>query len=143
MTPSERRAVIARRLAEARRSAGLTGKQVCLSIKRGRSTLQEWESGNTVPGADDLLALANLYNMSTDWLVGRDVEEGFFGLCDDRIRKLIRDATDPKAVYEYLPRLVVQISETVVAVPTATQMVRILDDAYQKLVDLERHRGRE
>ena len=34
--------------------------------------LQTWERGERLPGYDGLMALADLMNVSTDWLMGRN-----------------------------------------------------------------------
>lgn len=76
-----RRAVIARRLQEARERSGLTQDQVVDRLnthgrRRGltRGTLSSWENGHTVPDADVLADLADLYDVSVDYVCGRSDE---------------------------------------------------------------------
>ena len=48
-----------------------TQKQVANAIKVSERNYQDWEYGNTKPGFDALIALADYFDVSLDYLVGR------------------------------------------------------------------------
>ncbi len=53
-------------LKAARVNAGLTQKDVETELGYSRSTLTRWETGKTMPRADTLKALCNLYHVSLE-----------------------------------------------------------------------------
>lgn len=75
MSPkNERRelsAVLAARLRELRARRNLTQDQVAEAIGCHESAVSRWESGSRLPPCTDVLALAELYGVSTDDLLGR------------------------------------------------------------------------
>ena len=60
----------AKRLKQARKKAEYTQKEVELETKIPRSTLANYETGRTQPDIETLGILADLYNISLDWIVG-------------------------------------------------------------------------
>lgn len=54
-----------------RTSNGLTQKQLADAINVSEVSLQRFEYGSSRPSLDTLIALANLFNVSLDYLVGR------------------------------------------------------------------------
>lgn len=66
----------AARIKEIRKLKKLTQKQVAVAIGVAERNYQEWEYGKTKPGFDSLIALADFFDVSLDYLVGRsDVAE--------------------------------------------------------------------
>ena len=61
------------RLKECRIAAGMTQQYVALTLGVKAPSVSNWESGKTLPTADNLIALANLYGVTIDYLLGRDV----------------------------------------------------------------------
>ena len=59
-------------LKDARKNAGFTQGQVGEIIGVTQSTYSYWESGRTKIDAESLKKLAALFNVSTDYLLGRD-----------------------------------------------------------------------
>lgn len=57
-------------LKKAREARGLSQKEAALSLKVSVPTVSEWESGKKNPTISNLLQLANLYGVSTDYLLG-------------------------------------------------------------------------
>lgn len=53
-------------LIELRRKANVTRERVCVSINVSMSTIQRWESGNTLPPSNIVPALASLYGVSVE-----------------------------------------------------------------------------
>ena len=48
-----------------------TQKQVAIAVGVTERNYQDWEYGNTKPGFDTLIALADYFDVSLDYLVGR------------------------------------------------------------------------
>ena len=59
------------RLTNIRRSKGFTQKQVADGIGISEVGLQNYENGRRKPAFDVLVALADFYDVSLDYLVGR------------------------------------------------------------------------
>lgn len=60
------------RFRECREASGLTQKYVALTLGVKGPSVSNWESGKTTPTTDNVAALAKLYNVSVDYLLGRD-----------------------------------------------------------------------
>ncbi len=65
------RAQIAERIREARKSAGLSQGQVAKLMNLHRPTISEIEAGNRRVSAEELSALATMFDVSVAWLVGQ------------------------------------------------------------------------
>ena len=63
------------RLKECREKCGLSQKAVAATLKVAAPSVSNWESGKTSPTHDNLEKLADLYGVSIDYLLGRDVAE--------------------------------------------------------------------
>ena len=66
---------IGSRIKEARTRVGLTQKQMAELIGVSSHAVWCWESGKMKPSHENLLELANRCEVSTDWILGRDVLE--------------------------------------------------------------------
>lgn len=111
MSPLERQKIVARRLAEARRRSGLSSAVVATRLGRGRSTIHEWEAGNTNPTAVDLGGLAEIYDCSADWLTGRDVRTSFLAAVDPRVERFLLTTTTLADFDVQLARLACYVHE--------------------------------
>ena len=60
------------RLQEARKKLNMSQKDLSGKIGVSRSTLAMWETGGSQPDNDSLKKLANILNVSIDYLLGRD-----------------------------------------------------------------------
>ena len=69
-------------LAKKRKEAGLSQEEVAEQIGVSRQAVSRWENGEASPDTDNLVALAKLYNVSLDELVGLK-EEAEAKLVDD------------------------------------------------------------
>lgn len=58
-------------LRKIRKSHKSTQKQVAASVGVTERNYQDWEYGNIKPGFDALIALADYFDVSLDYLVGR------------------------------------------------------------------------
>ena len=61
------------RIKEARTAAGLSQKYVAMSLGVAGPSVSNWESGKTKPTPENYVALAQLFSVSVDYLMG--VEE--------------------------------------------------------------------
>ncbi len=67
---------IAQRLYELRRAHGISQEDLARKLGVSRQAVSKWECGESVPGTDNLIALARLYGVELDALlgIGRDAE---------------------------------------------------------------------
>ena len=69
-----KRARVAERIREARKSAGLSQGQVAKLMDLHRPTISEIEAGNRRVTAEELSALADIFDVTVAWLVGEASE---------------------------------------------------------------------
>lgn len=69
-----RRLIIATRIREARRLAGLSQGQVATMLGLHRPAVSEIEAGNRRVAADEIARLAELFDVSVTWLLGEGTE---------------------------------------------------------------------
>lgn len=81
--------LIARRIREARKLAGLSQGQVAKMLGLHRPSISEAEAGNRNVTADELAQLAKIYKVSVAWLAGDGPETG--DVHDDRIQLAARE----------------------------------------------------
>lgn len=72
-SPDAQRQIIASRLKDARRKAKKTQADVARAIDAAEMTISRYERGLYVPESPIATKLADLYGVSVDWLLGRDV----------------------------------------------------------------------
>lgn len=63
---------LANRLKELRRLSNLTQRQTSLKLGVTERSYQRFESGENKPSLSNLIELANIFNVSLDFLVGRE-----------------------------------------------------------------------
>ena len=66
------RSALAKRLRSARKLVGLSQAQVAELMDLHRPTISEIEAGRRRVATDELMQFANLYRVSTTWLLGED-----------------------------------------------------------------------
>ena len=91
---AQRRLVLAERIREARKSAGLSQGQVAKLMGLHRPSISEIEAGNRRVSADELPRLAGLFDVSVAWLVGEAPET--VETDDPRIQLAARELTKLK-----------------------------------------------
>lgn len=64
------------KLTQARKAAGLTQADVAAKLNVSRQAVSRWESGQSKPSTEKLLALAKIYDVSLDWLCS-DTDEPY------------------------------------------------------------------
>ena len=64
------------RLKTLRKENQLTQNELALKSNISRSNINTWETGRSLPLPDGLIALANAFECSIDYLLGRESEDG-------------------------------------------------------------------
>lgn len=64
------------KLTQARKAAGLTQADIAARLSVSRQAVSRWESGQSKPSTEKLLALAKIYDVSLDWLCS-DTDEPY------------------------------------------------------------------
>lgn len=60
------------KLKELRKEKKLTQKEIAEQIGIKQNSYSDWENGKTEPSLEKLIVLADFFEVSLDWLVGRD-----------------------------------------------------------------------
>ena len=60
------------RLKMYRTQKGLSQEKIAEMLDVSRQAVTKWEAGQTTPSSDNLIALANLYDVSLDELIGKN-----------------------------------------------------------------------
>ncbi|MDH6673188.1 DNA-binding XRE family transcriptional regulator [Paenibacillus sp. LBL] len=63
--------ILGPRLAELRNKRGMTQAQLATKLKKSTSTIAMWETGNRDPDSDMIVKIAIVFDVSTDYLLGR------------------------------------------------------------------------
>jgi len=84
-----KREIIASRVREARRMAGLSQGQVAKMLGLQRPSVTEMESGNRSVSAEELAKLADIFDVSVAWLLGEGVRQ--LDPHDDRLQLAARE----------------------------------------------------
>lgn len=68
--------VFSKRLKELRKEKKLTQKEIAEQIGIKQNSYSDWETGKNEPNFENLIKLADFFEVSLDWLFGRKVELG-------------------------------------------------------------------
>ena len=60
------------RIKELRKEFGLSQVDLAARMEVTKQTISNWENGNIQPSIDMLVSLANVFNVTTDYLLGLD-----------------------------------------------------------------------
>lgn len=115
------RKIVNRRINELRDNLGMTqpefAKKLGLDGKKGRSTINNWETGNIQVKSDDLILISETFNVTTDWLLGRKPKPSavesisdaanLTGLSVEAIKMLHSDSFDIQSK-EFICRLITE-----------------------------------
>jgi transcriptional regulator with XRE-family HTH domain len=75
MAENERIAIIATRIREARKAAGLSQGQVARLLGLQRPSVSEMEAGNRRVSGDEIARLAELFDVTPGWLLGQGADK--------------------------------------------------------------------
>ena len=70
-------ATLAERIKSLRKGAGLTQQQLGLQFGVAKNTISQYETGRNAPNDDIKIAMANYFNVSMDYLMGKTDVPGF------------------------------------------------------------------
>lgn len=70
--------ILAKRLKEARNDLGYSQEDIAEKLGIARPTLSHYETGKRQPDIDTLVALAEFYNVSLNWLAGATIEPPYY-----------------------------------------------------------------
>lgn len=59
------------RLREIRKSKGISQMKLALDLNTSQNTISRYETGEREPGLDELIKIADYFNISIDYLLGR------------------------------------------------------------------------
>lgn len=90
-----KRLMIAERLREARKMAGLSQGQVAKLLEMHRPTISEIEAGNRRVSVDELGRFAEMYDVTIAWLIGDT--PGQLEVSDPRLQLAARELTKLKS----------------------------------------------
>jgi transcriptional regulator with XRE-family HTH domain len=107
MTEETRENLIAARLKEARRLAGLSQGQVAKMLGIHRPTISEIEAGNRRVSATEIVSLAEIYDVSFSYLMGEGPSE--LSPSDPRLQLAARELSklSPEALQSLMRALAV------------------------------------
>jgi transcriptional regulator with XRE-family HTH domain len=96
------------KIKEARQKAGLSQKYVAMTLGVAPPSVSNWESGKTQPTPENLKALAALYNVSIDYLLGNEppavqpvtIQTGLLNQTIDLSKELEKHA--PRKIHKYV-----------------------------------------
>ena len=73
------------RLRTARESAGFTQEKLAERLDISRTAVARWEYNDTEPKLRNLVGIAEILNVSTDFLLGIRTNSGISGLSDEAV----------------------------------------------------------
>ncbi len=91
------------KLSELRNEKGLSQREIAKIFNVSQGTYNNWENGKTQPSIEQLVALADFFGVSIDYLVGREGEDGVIVKTSDDVINLDKESRD--ALYEFLKTL--------------------------------------
>lgn len=59
------------RLKELRRAKGISQLKLAMDLNTNQNTISRYETGEREPGINDLIKLADYFNTTVDYLIGR------------------------------------------------------------------------
>ncbi|MCD8106996.1 MAG: helix-turn-helix domain-containing protein [Oscillospiraceae bacterium] len=66
-----------------RKKSGLSQEQLAEELNVSRQAISKWESGNSIPESDKLVAISNYFNVSLDYLLKDDEPSGVASPTDE------------------------------------------------------------
>lgn len=93
------------KLFELRKEKELSQREIAKIFNVSQSTYNNWENGNTQPSIEQLIALADYFGVSIDYLVGREGEDGVIVKTHDDENAVNLDKASRDALNEFLKTL--------------------------------------
>jgi transcriptional regulator with XRE-family HTH domain len=86
---NEKKVIIAARIREARKMAGLSQTQVAKMLDLHRPSISEIEAGNRSVSAEEIAQLAEIFDVSASWLWGEGTDK--IDLHDNKLQLAARE----------------------------------------------------
>ena len=102
----DKKAIIASRIREARKMAGLSQAQVAKILGLHRPSVSEIEAGNRNASAEEIAKLAEIFDVSVSWLLAEGVDK--VDIHDSKIQLAARELQNLKP--EDLDRLLILLA---------------------------------
>lgn len=130
------------RLKQLREDAGMSQADLASRIDVSQSTVGMWESGKNMPKPKTLNALAGLFGVSVDYLIGNSdtapmQEQDAGNNAPDRAPRYFVNPPEPQALDDIVKILEAHIESRQATVPK-TKEARILSNGIDKLPEPER-----
>lgn len=77
-----------------RRSLDMSQSELGIKIGVGKTTVSNWETGYSSPDPDSLVKLSNIFNCTTDYLLGRTDDKNVEILSGDKLPPELRGIID-------------------------------------------------
>ena len=130
------------RLARIRKSKGMTQEEVADKLHVSAQAVSKWETDASYPDIDGLLALADLFDVSVDELVGKNKETPRLVPTEDRkdikqmVIRILVDSKDGDKVRVNLPVALVKIMVESNAVPQINGNEALKNIDFKQVLDL-------
>ena len=66
---------LSEKLYKLRKKSGLSQEQLAEQLKVSRQAISKWESGQSIPESDKLIAISQYFNITLDYLLKEDAEK--------------------------------------------------------------------
>ena len=67
------------RIKELRKAKGISQTRLAMELNTTQNTISRYETGEREPGINELIAIADYFGVSVDYLIGRSDDLGRFG----------------------------------------------------------------
>lgn len=97
--------MIGERIKELRKSKKMSQSELGKFIGVSQTTVTAWENGRAEPSSSYVAKLATFFNVSTDYLLGRDTKEDDLKTADKNVQLIaahIDDGTTPEEMNDIL-----------------------------------------
>lgn len=86
---NDKKAIIASRIREARKMAGLSQAQVSKMLSLHRPSISEIEAGNRSVSAEEITQMAEIFDVSVSWLLGESADK--VDVYDNKLQLVARE----------------------------------------------------
>ena len=86
-----------------RRKSGLSQENLAELLNVSRQAVSKWETGDALPEVNKLSRLAQIFGVTTDWLLSEDEEEEFN---EEPIREQHSNENKPESMSNFITRII-------------------------------------
>ena len=85
-----------------RKQKGWSQEELAMRLDVSRQSVSKWESDQSVPEMDKILALSNLFNVTTDYLLKEELSEEHANLDEEELELIVPKTVSSYEAREYL-----------------------------------------